>query len=90
MSEKNIVTTVDWELILAKVEGVVMRKSTWSPTEKDFWDNPKYSKYVGIELDSFVLMDKEKKEHKVFGLKWEIPLNFGDFWVIETKFFRKK
>lgn len=75
---------------LGTFEAVCYRKSTWTPTEKDFWDSPKFKQYIGQELDSFILMDSNKKEHKMFWPAWSIDLDFWDFGLVETKFTKIK
>ena len=79
----------DWVIDLVKIEWIVMKKSTWTPTEKDFWDSAKFKNYIWKTLDSFVLIDKSKVEHKIFWLENEIDLDFWDKGIIETKFYKK-
>lgn len=76
-------------LEILHVAGVVTKKSTWEVTDK-MADNDNYAPFIWKKVDSFIMVDKNKKEYKFFDHAWKIPLEFWDYWVLKTTFALKK
>jgi len=76
-------------LVIKEVQGVIAKKSTWTPSADFCKDTPSYKEFQWIELDSFTLMSEDKKEHKFFEKSGVIGLNFWDFGTLKVTFTKK-
>ena len=71
---------------IKSVKWFVMKKSTWTPNLKDFWDNETYKPYIDVLIDTFTFVDAEKNEYKLIAKAWEKKLDFWDSWTLKIVF----